>query len=418
MGLIDTIKSKLPSIRRPKESPLMQRIFEEYNWAFQRSSKNENDLSVYYEAYNNVWVRRCIETYSNEALNLGFTIKTDDDSTTDSENSHYLTSLFNYPMGRRSEDTFASLNTKIWKSLLLTGDVFIQVIYDELFENIPIGFNFLPTEVIRWNQEHEAWQVAGNDYIFSDREIIHIYEPTCRRKYNNYGTSPLDAIASSITLDILGLNHNREIFANNGIDPSGVISFDENASPMKVQSTVQRLKNNPNKKGMLILQGGTYQAIANTNKDMDFLNLMTIIRDRIIIGMGLQPSLVGIRESSGLSNGGGESQREDFSKALVAKCRLIEDAFNRILSLANFRERFEYNRMDLEDKQKRVQMENIQIQNGTRTINEVRADYDLEPLSYGDEFYQTQPEPVGFSTEEKLKRLEKALLYEALKDEY
>ena len=77
------------------------------------------------------------------------------------------------------------------------------------------------------------------------------------------------------------------------------------------------------------------------------------------------------------------------------KCKLIEDQFNKVLGRHGFHEVFEYNREDLENKRNRADIENIRLNNGSLTINEVRSGYGEEPVEWGDEPYRNGSTGLG-----------------------
>lgn len=433
MKLLDNIRksiSNLPGLRRPHQDSLYEMFIDQYGWSFGTADKSLGDLQVYYNALNNVYVKQCIQVYCDESLNNGFQIVDKEKDTVDFSHVNYLTNLFNDPQGKNEEDTFAMLNTQIWTSWLLTGDCFVEVNHESEYGNIPVGFKFIPTEMIGWFEDTNQWGLRNTGYRYEKDELIHIYQPRVSQKNYLWGISVIDSIGLSIALEFMGLKHNKEIFENSGIDPRGILSFDKEASQVSVNANLQRLKQEKAKKGIIAIQGATYQSTNNTNRDMDFMNLMNYARDRIITAFGVQPSKVGVRETASLGSGTGESQDKDFSKTLAGKCKTIEDAFNKVLGRAGFSEVFEYIRMDTENKQLKAQIEDLQIKNGTRYINEVRKDYGLEPvpwgntpMNYGMFGVTNNPEdteeviPIG-EHQKELETYQKALLYERLKDEY
>lgn len=428
-GNIQKRLQNLPGIRRPAKDSLYDLFMQDYGWSFQKSNKPDGDLHVYYNALNNVYVSQCIQVYCDESLNAGFNITNQDTEVTDESKVNYLTQLFNDPQGKYHELTFAMLNSQIWTSWLATGDCFIEVNHDEVFDNIPIGFKYVPTELICYFEDTDQWGLRNTEYRYEQDELIHIYQPGVEIRNNRWGKSVIDKIGLSIALEFLGMKHNKEIFEDNGIDPRGILSFDPEVGRAKAVQEIERIKNNKNKKGLLAVIGANYQRTNNTNRDMDFLNLMTYSRDRIITAFGVQPSKIGVRETASLGSGTGESQDKDFKKTLSGKCKIIEGQFNKVLGRNGFNEVFQYNEIDIEDKQKRAEIEDKQLRNGTMFINEVRSGYGLEPVDWGNvpmNYSQfalasspenlKEVEPITPATE--VKALKKALLMERLNKEY
>lgn len=130
---------------------------------------------------------------------------------------------------------------------------------------------------------------------------------------------------------------------------------------------------------------------------------------------------------------------KSFNKTLSGDCITIENAFNKVLGRSGFMEIFEYNHMDLENKLTRAQIEDLQVKNGIKYINEIRTGYGLDtvpwgntPMNYGMFGVSNDPDntedviPIGsqqLNTIEEpqnneVKLYQKALLLERLKEEY
>lgn len=433
MGIIDKIKgvaNHLPGIRRPERYSMYDLFMDQYGWSFTTPDKNIGDLFTYHQAFRkNVWVRRCCGVYCDEILATGFRVNNPKDTSVNVERVNYLTDLFKAPGGKYAEETFSSMIKQIIPSWKVTGDTFIEVNHDKLFDNVPNGFRFIPTELMGYDYNADAWCLRNTGYVFEPENLIHIYEPSIQIRGSKWGTSLIDTIAQNITLEVLGLNHNKEIFENHGLDPRGVLSFDKDLKPQQVKDNISRLKKQKNKKGIIAMQGGNYQATNNTNKDMEFLELIRYSRDCIITMFGVPPAKVDIIETANLGTGSGESQDKNFGKVVNGTLTVIEDAFNKNLGRSGFRELFEFIREDHENKLTRADIEDKQLRNGTTYINEVRAGYGLEPVDWGNvpmNYSQyaiaTSPENLDQSVlitpQETEKDLQKSLILERLQGMY
>ena len=73
--------------------------------------------------------------------------------------------------------------------------------------------------------------------------------------------------------------------------------------------------------------------------------------------------------------------------------------------------------MDLENKLTRAQIEDIQLKNGVKSINEVRLDYGLNPVDWG-ELPLNQNLNMSPNNDLQVKSLQKALTMERLRREY
>ena len=420
----------LPGLRRPERNSVFDMFMNEYGWSFTTPDKNIGDLQTYHQAFaKNVWVRRCCMVTCDEILNKGFRINNPQNANVNLERVNYLTDLFKAPAGKYAEETFSSLIKQIVSSWKVTGDAFIEVNHDALFNNVPNGFKFIPTELMGYDYTQDAWCLRNTGYIFEPENIIHIYEPKIQIRGSKWGTSLIDTIAQNITLEVLGLNHNKDIFENHGLDPRGVLNFDKDLKPQQVKENIIRLKKQKNKKGVITGQGMNYQTTNNSNKDMEFLELIRYSRDCIITMFGVPPAKVDIIETANLGTGSGESQDKNFGKVINSTCTVIEDAFNKNLGRSGFQELFEIIREDHENKLNRAEIEDKQLRNGTTFINEVRSGYGLPPVDWGNvpmNYSQyaiaTSPENLDQSVlitpTDETKMLKKALLVERFGKEY
>ena len=432
LDIFKTVTDKLPSLRRPETNSLMEDYVTQYKWAIQNYDKSLSLLDTYYSAYRyNVWVRRCCGVFCDELLNNGFSINNPNLDYVNFSRVNYLTNLFTHPGGLYDTATFSSLVKQILPSWKVTGDAFIEVNHDRVFDRIPNGFKFIPTELIGWDPETSQWGIRNTQIRYEPEQLIHIYEPKIELKGSKWGTSLIDSISADITLEILGKDHNKDIFENSGLDPRGIITFDKELSKVAVEANRKRLKEDKNQKGTLLLQAANYIKTGNTNKDMEFLELMKYSRDVILVNFGVPPAKVDIIETASLGSGTGESQNKDFQKVLNGNAKVIEDQFNKSLGRSGFSEVFQFNREDTENKLNRAEIEDKQLRNGSTYINEVRSGYGLDPVDWGNvpmNYSQFALAPtadnvddatlINPKTDLEAKSLRKALLMERLGKEY
>lgn len=378
----EEIKNKLPILRRPSNNSAYNDLLLDYSWILSNRNKSTGiGWHTYYKAGENVWLRSCINVYINEVRNLGFEIKSPDESHQNMGRVNYLTGLFNNPMGNYSQDTYATYQSAMWHSLLLLGDAFSEVIYDSEYNNVPIGFKHIPTELMYYYEDTDQWGFINNGYRFEAEEIIHIKEPGIRGSV--WGESPVDVLARDLTLDILGRNFTKEILERKGLDPSGVIEYDKDLNDTAYNSEITRLQtmaNSTKRRGTMVLRGAKFNKVGITQEDMEYSKLSADIRDRILAVMGVPPAKVSIIETASIDLGSGQTQDKQFKKTFNGKAKLFEDAFNKVLGRSAFREFFKYNELDIEDRLVKAQIDDIRLGNGTSTINEIRASYGQPPL--------------------------------------
>lgn len=394
MKWTDTLRGYLPFVRRPQYTSKFNSFLSNYGWIFESANKSEGDYTLFQQAENNVYVYRSIEAISDTLLINGYSINDPYNQNVNFERVKYLENLFENPMGYNSELTYAMFHKQYMRSFELTGDAFIGVNYEEFtwddtdYYKVINGFDFIPPDLLKWYEDTDQWGYRLNpDKRYESDEIIHIYEPSIHLKDLKYGVSKLEKIRMPLIMMWLGLNHNKDLLENDGIDPRAVLAFDKDVPNEDFENELERLSELAKlrkKGGTLAIKGATFQSSGVTNNDMDFISLMNLSRDMILTAYGMQPGKAGIRETANLGSGSGESQDKDFKDMIKSKATLIEGAFNKVLGRNGFSELFQFNEMDIEDKLKRIQIEKIKLDTGVLTINEVRSDYGLDPVEWGD----------------------------------
>ena len=386
MSFIDKIREHIPYLRKPEQHSIYTKFLRDYRWAYQKRDKQNKGVKVYYDAMKNVWINACITVKTNEILNLGWNIRnTDTDTTNKTSEEQYLHNLLNKPLGYNSTVNFDKLLNLICYSHMGIGDAFLEVITDDNEELI--GFQYIPVDYLRYDYDTECFQLRydPNTYL-EDTHLLHIYNPPLDGTV--WGISPIDILASDISLEILSRDHTKSILKHGGLNPRGVIEFDSNLDEDDYISELERLSlqaESDKRNGTLILRGGDYKDISYSPHDLEYQALQTDIRDRILATYQVPPSKISIIETANLGSGSGTSQAENFKKILFAETSLISSEFNRIFKDFGYDSELVFNELDIENKQERASIESQQLQTGVRTINEVRSGYGWEPVLWGDE---------------------------------
>ena len=376
-----SLSKKLPVLRKPKLKSNYAYVLSNIPWVLQRRNKASGvGIHTYYRAMRNVWVNACIQTYLDEVVNLGFMIKNPYSDEVDVVASEYLTNLFENPMGYDSNDTYSSYQTLMWKSYLGLGDSFSEVVFDEQFDKVPIGLKHIPTEVMSYYPDTDQWGFFDDSYRFEPENLIHIKDPDIRGGV--WGESKIDILASDIRLEILGTDYTSEILESKGLSPSGTIEYDNTMSDIEWNNEIARLEAmaQHNRQGTMILRGGRYNQSSVTNRDLQYQDLMENVRDRVLATYGVPPHMVSVVEVANIGTGTGESQMKQFKKTFKGKARIFEDAYKKVLGRSTFKETFQYKELDIDDKLVKAKIDDIRINNGSLSIDEVRASYGQSPL--------------------------------------
>ena len=379
MSIFQKIKDNIPTIRTTQNT--------QYNQYLKKRTTNTHEYTtneLRYKAYDNNHVRRCCEVYKNTALSCGFTIDTETSETDNNTTKEYLTRIMNNPEGINGQLTYAGLNSLIWDTFLVLGDVFFEIARDQKY-GVFSGFKYIHNNKIRWNNENDCYQLVDQpDVLFEDENLIHIQRPNPNFKDQHYGVSLVDSCAEYIALQFNAIKYNNSILTNNGLSPDTILSYDSDVSEANFNAEVQRLqvmKEEADRTGgMLVTRGASFQTASNTNKDMNYLELMKFCRDNIIHNFGVPPQVYGIVETANLGSGSGDSQKKDWKNTFEGESKFVEDAFNTAFKREGFSERFRYGTIDVEDELYNAQIHSIQIQNGIKTRDEIRNELGLDTI--------------------------------------
>jgi HK97 family phage portal protein len=367
---------------------LYNNFIEQYKWVENTNqNKQLGNYQVYYQAGKNTFVNASINAYYTQLLTNGFTIKNPNLESVDRYKVTYLEGLFNAPEGLNSSIRYSQFLRQIVNSYLLVGDAFIEISYDELFDERKIinGFKFIPPELIRWYEDTSQYGFVNNENLrFEPRDLIHIFDPPIRSD-NKFGDSRIDTIGLALSLLFESLKYNKDFFKSGGIDPNAIVTFDKEMTDTDFMNEVTRLsaQAKQDRRGTLALKGGTIQTISNL-KDADFTNLIVLSRNIILNGYNVPPSLAGIVETANLSANTIDSEMRLFKPFVGAVAESIEGAFNNALGRYGFSEVFEFNPVDLTDKLEEMNIRKMELETGLKSINEIRQEIGLEPVYWGD----------------------------------
>lgn len=380
MGIVQTIKNKIPSIRTTRNTQYTQYLQNKHTY-----TNETTPTQIRYEAFNNKDVRRCCEVYKNTALGCGYTIDTETSEADNRITTPYLQRIFENPEGIDGNLTWSGVNSLIWDSLLVLGEVFFEISTDKQYD-VFNGFKYIHNDKIKWSNDNDCYQLLENpEVLFEEDDLIHIYRPNPRFKEQHHGVSLVDSCAEYIALQMNAIRYNNNILTNNGLSPDTILSYDSDVSDSNFNAEVERLqlmKDEADKTGgMLVTRGATFQTASNTNKDMNYLELMKYCRDNIIQNFGVPPQVFGIVETANLGSGSGDSQKKDWKTTFEGESRFVEDGFNNTLRKQGFTERFHYGLIDSEDELYNANINSIYLQNGVYTVNEVRNSLGLDKLS-------------------------------------
>lgn len=398
MSILTNITKALP-FKITRREPQPQIYNSQYGWLYPFLARQVGgDITktakvtwaTYYNAMDNEVVSACIDAYIVETLAAGFDFYSEDPENDDPDVVGYMKDLFNRPDGPDGRDSYTKFMWRGLSSYLGPGDWFAEVVHDDVIRGLPVGMYFIQPHRMNYHFDTDQWGVMGTKIRFENDELIHVEMPDPWNEL--WGKSLIDKAAKSITLDILGMDFNKDYFKG-GISPKNFVEFEAGIPDSDYDSTIERIKvqaaNNP--RGTYFLRGGKFKDPGRTNRDMEFNTLLDRMRDRIVMTWQVPPKLVGIKDTGQLGGkGDSEEDMKLFRKRIKGKVfKVIEDEFNRVLGksfdLWGFEERFHFGDIDVTDKLQEATIDNINLRNGSSTVNEVKAKRGEDPVPWGDE---------------------------------
>lgn len=245
----------------------------------------------------------------------------------------------------------------------------------------------------------------GEEVDFMPEEVIHFRLSNPSKSLS--GVSPLKSLQNTVAASLYLGEYNASFFENNAT-PRLHIDLGTQAKQADLDRFVAKaeseLKGHPHKN--LVTTGGTtVNPIGISNKDMEFGNLDRSLRDKTIAKLGAQPIVLGMVEDANRANA--TVQLALFkSLTLEPRRRLVARRINKLIvskflgikdTMLKFRE---VDRLDLIEKSN---IDKNDLQWGIKTVNELRAERGLRPVTWGEQPFYPIPSLQGLTTQPKPK---------------
>ena len=302
--------------------------------------------------------------------------------------NEYINRLWQQPEGYHSSTSWADLNSLMWDSKDIMGDCFLSISTDENY-NIVNGFKYIHNSEIMYHTDTDVYGLVRNpNIVFEPNELIHIREPDILLENLPWGVSKAHRAAPFIALFMNAIRYNNFVLNNDGLDPNTFVMYDKDMDNLTFKQEIQRLKilkeqqkKERKQRSLIALKGATITTANNSNKDMQYLELLNYSEDGIIRTFGIPPQLYGKIDTANLGSGSGDSQKKDWKITFEGETCYIENAFNNSLRNYGFSERFHYQQMDVIDELYDAQVNQIYLNTGVLTRDEVRNNLGLDKLS-------------------------------------
>ncbi|MGE5487561.1 MAG: phage portal protein [bacterium] len=240
-------------------------------------------------------------------------------------------------------------------------------------------------------------ELPANDPLASGRErtsVIHFCRYFPWSLY--YGIPPIMPAWNRLALMVLEAEYNLSFFNNNAIPDYAVIlegEWEDNAEDVIREYFKRHLKGQAHKTlALRSPQGGkiTFEKLTSDLKEGSFRLLRIDCRDEILHAHGVPPQKVGIVETGKLGGNLASEQIIEYKNSIVTPGQeMVAGRLNRIIEIGfgTTDLYIQFEPYDTEDRRLNAEVDQIYINAGVRTPNEVRAERFpwTEPLEGGDE---------------------------------
>lgn len=337
MKLLDIIFEKAGYVRQEKAaipSVVGGHIADPFTiWRTTKKISPERAMEVYMG-----WVYACIRAIAEELGSIEFRLfkigKDQDEEQFEHELLDLLEAVNNYQTGFEAKYMIAAHLETVGNAYL-----FLEGVEDEADK--PTAIHILnPARMrVKVNREifphvidHYEYQDYAHTRTFKPYQLIHLKYPDPSDPFEGVGT--VQSIAQWIDADNYAMEFNRRFFLN-GARLGGFLESESAYTPEQLdylkKSFEAIFKGVENAYKVAALPKGTkFQAASESQKDMDFSNLMLVMRDRILAGFRVPRTVLGITDDVNRANA--EATNYIFAlRTIRPKIKLIVSYLNEFL---------------------------------------------------------------------------------------
>lgn len=274
-----------------------------------------------------------------------------------------------------------------------------DIIGEVVQSGIPAYLRVLPAQQMEVVNDDDGnitsyvqWKANGKKAYFTPDEIVHILHPHAQDP--RYGESPLKAIATVATTDILIDRRQKRMIENQlcmdivvkmpgAAEEEGKRFYEQVNSNYKAQSSNTNI--------IVTTNDITFENFA-TSKDGDYLKQADDNMKTICMSLGVPLSVIGVVDGTAGKGSGADSHLRTFIEHTVRTITMkIQNTLNRQVFSRFQAVGWDYTlRIVLEDTEDKTDVINNQINAvhaGLMTVNEARSALSMSPLPNGDDAF-------------------------------
>lgn len=365
-------------------------------------------VKEFYEVYKkNYCVKTCVDAIAADVSKDGHRwVRNDEyEATPEQEQLRIIAEkMISQPNPNMSEKDLFQQNAV---DILIGADAFVEVVYKKVMQGLQVvrrvPAQFWPIEgaTMRIDPENQTGKLpeppkaaylqkvgTSADVKFDRDQVVHISEGNLSGRL--YGTPRLLSAVLLIATQHSALLYNMRTFTG-GKYPRAFVNVgmlqNEGDLDRLIEKAQQQADDDPHGLIFLEAQALNLLKLIDSNRDMEFMDLVKFVERSICAVYRVPPIRIGIAEAGGAGIVVGATQMATYWDNVEEVQRNIAEQYNlfffRKLGLKAWKLELVSGRPELYNEQ--AVIEDYRIKNGSLTINEARMDHGLDPVRWGDD---------------------------------
>ena len=339
------------------------------------------------------WIRAAIDVIQRTATSNGYRLIGKNTKEIVDPNSKEFAPIISLLARPNADDTLEEILAEVVVDLHLYGDAYLEIVRDKLGNPVALYNIYAPSIKIKVDEhgtvdgyiQSPMGILTGNksSIEFEPNEVAHFRLPNPGNEV--YGLSPLESLEIVIETDLYAQDYNRNFFKNHAVPRLHVDLGNCTLPQLKRirEYFALEIQGSANAHKTIVTEGGAkITPIGTKPNDMEFLNQRKFSRDEILSVLGVPPMKLGVFEDVNRASSQ-EADKSFKSEKIIPLQRMLAKKFNSdIISTFNKigeKVLFEFVEVDLRDAKEQAQIDQIEIESGVLSIDEVRRKRGLGP---------------------------------------
>lgn len=348
---------------------------------------------TYYKSYiNNPWVRACVDAIARRFTSGRWEIEELERGKGNPQNKEKIENLLKFV---NPDEDFKQFLRSIAVDLGIYGEAFAEIVYKN---GVPSELHKIDCMTMQTHfDKHgvvtgytQSLERSNDKQTFTPEQIIRWWLPDPRASKKSL--SPIEGIKDAVYLYNNMIVWSEKFFKQGG-KPAFSVKLGEDSSIDDANRYIKWFRENhtgiQNAHTPNILYGGAeIVEFGKGSVEFEYLSGLAWCRDEILAGYNVPLTVIGVQESAHLGGGTGESANKVFIYNTVKPIeQLILEKFNyRVLQHGyDIHDWFvTVTHADYRDDMEIAKVQDLQVRNGTLTINEARQERGRIPVLGGD----------------------------------